>query len=244
MTANPLHVEGVELTPHAEDGHASLQVKPRSNATTGAFNVIGAVLVCSGVFLLVDSIDTTTSHKVVSEPTVVSDLSPTSVVPTATRLCSEPPLDELKDPLSCHPNMCTQSLSSNTICFRSGSDQKKCPSCDNEACECGWADEEKCSTAGDGCCFECCCSGIAEKSSSFYGLAPSVFLIGAQKCATTSLSLQLEEHFPEIVMCDGEKEDHFFDEEGTPLAPDARTCDTYFKCQHKGASLYAWILFA
>jgi hypothetical protein len=45
------------------------------------------------------------------------------------------------------------------------------------------------------------------------------------------------------VLCDGEKEDHFFDGEGAPFAPDARICDTYFKCQHKGASLYAWILF-
>jgi hypothetical protein len=69
----------------------------------------------------------------------------------------------------------------------------------------------------------------------FFSLVPFVYLIGGQKCASSSLFVDMEDNFPEIVTCDGQKERHFFDHEAT-LFPgkvpfEKRQCEQFFQCQ-------------
>jgi FkbM family methyltransferase len=70
-------------------------------------------------------------------------------------------------------------------------------------------------------------------ASGTYALAPTVFLIGGQKCGTTSLSVDVVKYFPELVRCNGQNERHFFDHPSTDLAPDDTSCDSFLKCEGK-----------
>jgi hypothetical protein len=54
---------------------------------------------------------------------------------------------------------------------------------------------------------------VASAEGKLYALVPTVFLLGCQKCASSSLSNQMMHVFPELVNC-GSKERHFFDQTG------------------------------
>jgi hypothetical protein len=47
-----------------------------------------------------------------------------------------------------------------------------------------------------------------EKTGFMYALVPTVFMLGCQKCASTSLSDQMDTIFPELVDCGFKGEKH------------------------------------
>jgi hypothetical protein len=49
------------------------------------------------------------------------------------------------------------------------------------------------------------------EAAAVFTLLPTVFLLGAQKCASTSLAFQMVNLMPQLVIKDGEKEQHYFD---------------------------------